>query len=68
MQTSGKSPLELFYLLSPDPEHNDDEGADHCGEEMTWTRDPVVENCDNLGTVVTAAKDVRKLVTPVFQN
>ena len=30
-------------FFSPDSEHNDDEGADHCGEEMTWTRDPVVE-------------------------
>ncbi|KAL0679722.1 hypothetical protein Bca4012_007703 [Brassica carinata] len=35
---------------------------EHFGEETTWTRDPVVENCDNLGAVVTAAKDVRKLV------
>ncbi|KAL0774444.1 hypothetical protein YC2023_054691 [Brassica napus] len=41
--------------LDSDDEHGRDSGAEHGGEETAWNIDPVVENREKLGMVVTAA-------------
>ena len=51
--------IESFLFAGPefdsDDEHGRDGGAEHGEEETTWTVDPVVENREKLGMVVTAA-------------